>query len=58
VHFRYPVLGLSVPPIDYHRAGMMVLWVSLIMSVISGVDYVRKFVQVLIRQPDTSSAAP
>jgi CDP-diacylglycerol--glycerol-3-phosphate 3-phosphatidyltransferase len=58
VHFRYPVLGLSVPPIDYHRAGMMVLWVSLIMSVMSGVDYVRKFVQVLIRQPDPSSAAP
>jgi CDP-diacylglycerol--glycerol-3-phosphate 3-phosphatidyltransferase len=58
VHFRYPILGLSVPPIDYHRAGIIVLGVSLIMSVISGLDYVRKFVQVLIRQPDTSSATP
>src|SRR4051812_4841360 len=58
VHFRYPVMGLSVPPVDYHKAGIIVLGVSLIMSVISGLDYVRKFVQVLIQQPDTTSAAP
>ena len=48
VHFRYPVLGLDFS-IDYHDAGMGVLYVSLVMSVISGVDYVRKFVAVLIR---------
>jgi CDP-diacylglycerol--glycerol-3-phosphate 3-phosphatidyltransferase len=58
VHFRYPVMGLSVPPVDYHKAGIIVLGVSLIMSVISGLDYVRKFVQVLIQQPDTTSASP
>ncbi|HEY0713718.1 MAG TPA: CDP-diacylglycerol--glycerol-3-phosphate 3-phosphatidyltransferase [Polyangia bacterium] len=48
VHFRYPVLGLDIS-IDYHVAGMAVLYVSLIMSVISGVDYVRKFIMVLMR---------
>jgi CDP-diacylglycerol--glycerol-3-phosphate 3-phosphatidyltransferase len=58
VHFRYPVLGLHVQPIDYHRAGMIILVVSLAMSLISGVDYVRKFVGVLTRESGTSSAAP
>ena len=32
VHFRYPVLGMETT-IDYHQAGMMVLYVSLVMSV-------------------------
>jgi CDP-diacylglycerol--glycerol-3-phosphate 3-phosphatidyltransferase len=52
VHFRYPVLGLAVKPIDYHKAGMMVLVVSLVMSVISGVEYVWRFVAVLVREPN------
>src|SRR3954451_23794188 len=43
VHFRYPVLGLAAKPIDYHKAGMIVLYVSLALSVVSGIDYVRKF---------------
>ena len=51
VHFRYPVLGLNVN-IDYHVAGMGVLYVSLVMSVVSGIDYVRKFIAVLAREGD------
>jgi CDP-diacylglycerol---glycerol-3-phosphate 3-phosphatidyltransferase len=51
VHFRYPVLGLDVS-IDYHLAGMGVLYVSLVMSVVSGIDYVRKFIAVLSREGD------
>jgi len=50
IHFRYPVLGLD-QSIDYHAAGMVVLYVSLAMSVLSGLDYMRKFVGVLRRQP-------
>jgi CDP-diacylglycerol--glycerol-3-phosphate 3-phosphatidyltransferase len=46
IHFRYPVLGLDVS-IDYHAAGMVLLYVSLGMSLLSGLDYLRKFVQVL-----------
>jgi CDP-diacylglycerol--glycerol-3-phosphate 3-phosphatidyltransferase len=58
VHFRYPVLGLD-RSIDYHQAGMGVLYVSLVMSVVSGADYVRKFFSVLAREGDagTSKAA-
>jgi CDP-diacylglycerol--glycerol-3-phosphate 3-phosphatidyltransferase len=58
VHFRYPVIGLD-SSIDYHQAGMGVLYVSLVMSVVSGADYVRKFFSVLAREGDagTSKAA-
>lgn len=57
VHFRYPVLGMDIS-IDYHVAGMGVLYVSLVMSVMSGVDYVRKFVAVLIRDGENDSKQP
>jgi CDP-diacylglycerol--glycerol-3-phosphate 3-phosphatidyltransferase len=48
IHFRYPLLGTDIS-VDYHRAGMVILYISLAMSVTSGVDYLRKFVQVLMR---------
>src|SRR5688572_2951252 len=35
VHFRYPLLGLPYS-IDYHQVGMSILYVSLAMSVLSG----------------------
>src|SRR5688500_15564085 len=43
VHFRYPLLGLD-QSIDYHQVGMSILYVSLAMSLFSGLDYLRKFV--------------
>ncbi len=46
IHFRYPALGVGVT-IDYHRAGIVVLYISLAMSLISGADYLRKFVGVI-----------
>ncbi len=46
IHFRYPALGVGVP-IDYHRAGMVVLYISLGLSITSGFDYLRRFVQVI-----------
>jgi CDP-diacylglycerol---glycerol-3-phosphate 3-phosphatidyltransferase len=56
VHFRYPVLGLDFS-IDYHVTGMGVLYVSLVMSIISGVDYVRSFITVLVRDEGAKRAA-
>ena len=54
IHFRYPVLGLDVS-IDYHQVGMALLYCSLVMSILSGVDYVRSFVAVLIREEDAGA---
>ena len=49
IHFRYPVLGMDMS-IDYHVAGIWTLYVSLAMSITSGIDYVRKFFSVLSRE--------
>ncbi len=46
IHFRYPALGVGIL-IDYHRAGLVILYISLGMSLLSGFDYLRKFVRVL-----------
>jgi CDP-diacylglycerol--glycerol-3-phosphate 3-phosphatidyltransferase len=48
VHFRYPVLGLGAS-IDYNTAGLVVLYISLGMSLISGLDYVLGFFRSLGR---------
>ncbi|MBN2575327.1 MAG: CDP-diacylglycerol--glycerol-3-phosphate 3-phosphatidyltransferase [Deltaproteobacteria bacterium] len=46
VHFRYPLLGLGIN-IDFNAAGLVVLYISLAASLISGVDYVLGFVRSL-----------
>lgn len=46
IHFRYPVLGLGFS-VDYHYVGLVILYISLGMSLLSGGDYVRGFVRVL-----------
>jgi len=53
IYFRYPVLGTDIV-IDYHRAGLWVLYISMAMSVISGAQYMRQFFRVALRQPRTS----
>ena len=58
IHFRYPLLGMDVPPVDYHAAGMGVLYVSLAMSVLTGFDYLWRFVGVLRRADARESARP
>jgi CDP-diacylglycerol--glycerol-3-phosphate 3-phosphatidyltransferase len=58
IHFRYPLLWLTVKPIDYHKAGMMVLYVSLVMSVFSGLQYVWNFIGVLAREPAQETRTP
>src|SRR5215471_1529948 len=52
IYFRYPVLGTDIV-IDYHRAGLWVLYISMAMSVISGAQYMRQFFRVALRQPRT-----
>jgi CDP-diacylglycerol---glycerol-3-phosphate 3-phosphatidyltransferase len=46
VHFRYPLLGLGIN-IDFNKTGLAVLYVSLVASLISGVDYVVGFFRTL-----------
>jgi CDP-diacylglycerol--glycerol-3-phosphate 3-phosphatidyltransferase len=38
VHYRYPLPGLGLE-VDFHAAGMVLLWMALVLAVWSGVDY-------------------
>jgi len=38
VHYRYPLPGTGLA-IDFHAAGMVFLWMALVLAVWSGVDY-------------------
>ena len=51
IHFRYPVLFTNIQPIDYHRTGLIVLYISMAMSVFSGAQYLRDFFSAVLRQP-------
>jgi CDP-diacylglycerol--glycerol-3-phosphate 3-phosphatidyltransferase len=51
IHFRYPVLFTNIQPIDYHRTGLIVLYISMAMSVFSGAQYLRDFFFAVLRQP-------
>jgi len=46
LHFRYPLLGLGIN-IDYNAVGLVVLYLSLGISLISGLDYVVGFFRVI-----------
>jgi CDP-diacylglycerol---glycerol-3-phosphate 3-phosphatidyltransferase len=48
VHFRYPVLGSETVlgeswNVDYHRAGLIMLYISVVMSLVSGAEYMWNF---------------
>lgn len=53
VHFQYPVLGFGFS-VDYHDAGLVILYISAAVSLLSAVDYVRGFVRVVGRQARTT----
>jgi CDP-diacylglycerol---glycerol-3-phosphate 3-phosphatidyltransferase len=61
VHFRYPllgaesVLGQSIN-MDYHRAGLIMLYLSMVVSVASGAQYVRNFFSAIA--PPSSRPSP
>jgi CDP-diacylglycerol--glycerol-3-phosphate 3-phosphatidyltransferase len=54
IHFRYPALGTSIM-IDYHRAGLVLLYVSVGASLFSGGQYLRHFFHAVLRQPRASA---
>lgn len=56
IHFRYPVLGTGWS-IDYHGAGLILLYFSLAMSIWSAAGYIRAFVRVVAgtKQPRASA---
>lgn len=48
VHFRYPLLGAEVVlgqaiNVDYHRVGLLMLYLSAVISVVSGAQYMKNF---------------
>ena len=49
VHFKYDILIFDFP-LDFHDVGLILLWVSLVMSVLSAVEYFRFFVQAAQKQ--------
>jgi len=55
IYFRYPVLGTSITPIDYGRAGLKVLYISMGVSLFSGAQYMRHFLSAALRQPRAQS---
>jgi CDP-diacylglycerol--glycerol-3-phosphate 3-phosphatidyltransferase len=54
IYFRYPVLGSGIT-VDYHRAGLIVLYVSMAVSVISAAQYLRDFLSAALAQPRASA---
>ena len=54
IYFRYPVLGSGIT-VDYHRAGLIVLYVSMVVSVLSAAQYLRDFLSAALAQPRTSA---
>jgi CDP-diacylglycerol--glycerol-3-phosphate 3-phosphatidyltransferase len=52
IHFRYPMLGTS-KTVDYHLAGLVVLYVSTAVSLFSGAQYMRDFLSAALAQPRT-----
>lgn len=45
IHFSYPLLGTDLAPIDFHRTGLVILYISMAMSLLSAFGYVRLFVR-------------
>jgi CDP-diacylglycerol--glycerol-3-phosphate 3-phosphatidyltransferase len=48
IHFRYPMLGAETllgrsVSVDYHNVGLTVLYLSVIVSLVSGAEYIQKF---------------
>ena len=55
IYFRYPVLGLNIAPIDYLYVGTWILYISMAVSLFSGVQYLRHFLSAALRQSRAST---
>jgi CDP-diacylglycerol---glycerol-3-phosphate 3-phosphatidyltransferase len=56
IFFRYPLLGLG-RNVDFHRAGLIVLFVSTAVSLYSGAQYMRHFLAAALAQPQARPTA-
>ncbi len=56
IYFRYPVLGSGIT-VDYHRAGLIVLYVSMVVSVLSAAQYLRDFLSAALAEARTSAGS-
>ncbi len=53
VHYRYPIDFLfRTDVIDFHEVGLGLLYISLVPSVLSALDYFRAFMQAVTAQPE------
>ena len=52
IHFRYPVLFTSYY-VDFHAVGLYTLYVSLVFSIFSALEYVMLFARAVQRRADT-----
>jgi CDP-diacylglycerol--glycerol-3-phosphate 3-phosphatidyltransferase len=55
IHFKYKLLFVPVV-LDYHQVGVYTLYLSLVMSLISALNYVRLFVRALYAPPPATGA--
>ena len=54
IYFRYPVLGTNMM-LDYYWVGTIILYISLAVSLFSGVQYLRHFLSAALRQSRAST---
>jgi CDP-diacylglycerol---glycerol-3-phosphate 3-phosphatidyltransferase len=54
IYFRYPALGTG-KNVDYHLAGLIVLYISTVVSVVSMAQYMRDFLSAALAQPRTQA---
>ncbi len=51
VHFRYPVIFTDLY-VDFHTVGIYTIYISLVFSVFSAIEYVMLFARAVQEQPD------
>lgn len=48
-HFRYPIFGTDYY-VDFHQVGLYTIYISLVLSVFSAIEYVQLFARAVVRQ--------
>ncbi len=56
IHFRYPILVLGAY-VDFHRVGLYTIYISLVFSIFSAIEYIGLFFQA-VQQGDRHAGAP
>lgn len=54
IHFEYEALGVGIP-VPYHNAGTKLLWLSTVVSLYSGAQYMRHFLAAALKQSRAST---